>query len=503
MITFPVLFINLSSILLICTVMLAIWRSRAKTAGHQLMVASLFMFIWAIGSFGEMAAHALPTKVVWRNFTQIGVFFTPVASLLFAIAYTGLGNTFRKNIARISYTFQGIGILLVATDHWHHLIRSRITLVRTPLYETLIVETTTLANFLISCNFFFLVAAIGLIGFHALTTTTNTRKQVSSVLFGMVIALAYSMVKVVTSERFAQLVPISGIFALSALFMLLGLLRFDLLRIPPLAREQVFKFVGEGIIIAGPDGSVLDTNPAALRMFGATVKTMEVTMRSNIPQLFEALRNQTYQSFSFYHENTYLQCDIYPIKDKRAIDVGTITIVKDNTEEKQKSDLLQYRAERDGLTGLYNRQTFIDLVELRLKENRGPMCLIFFDIDHFKLVNDQFGHMAGDIVLRSISEQTVRRLGPLDLAGRMGGEEFAIYRPHAHHDEAIAWAERLRADIANTEFTFAGTPFHSSVSIGICFSEHEGFDAVYRVADEQAYIAKAAGRNCIRYLVRN
>ncbi|MBI9094229.1 MAG: hypothetical protein JEY71_05045 [Sphaerochaeta sp.] len=89
MISFPILFVNLFSIVMMLIVTLSIWNIRENNGAKQLFVASLFMLIWSIGSFSDLLSSDMHTKLIWRNFTQIGVFYTPVASLLFAIVYTG------------------------------------------------------------------------------------------------------------------------------------------------------------------------------------------------------------------------------------------------------------------------------------------------------------------------------------------------------------------------------------------------------------------------------
>ena len=97
-------------------VTVSIWILRDKDGAKQLFVASLFMLIWSVGSLADLVSADVQVKLMWRDITQIGVFFTPVASLMFAMVYTGIGNTRRKLIAYLSYTFQSIGILLVWTD---------------------------------------------------------------------------------------------------------------------------------------------------------------------------------------------------------------------------------------------------------------------------------------------------------------------------------------------------------------------------------------------------
>ena len=500
MISFPIIFINFLSIVMMMVVTITIWNIRDKNGAIQLFFASLCMLFWSIGSFADLLSSDMQSKLIWRNFTQIGVFFTPVATLMFAIVYTGIGNSRRKLLALASYSVQSIGILLVWTDGFHHLIRESVTVLKTPLSETLVVVPTTLAKFLISINLLFSLVALGVLGLYVLRTTTVSRKQSMTVFGGMLVATSYSLLKVVMGDGFAQLVPISGIFAISALFMLLGIYRYDLLKIAPLAREQVFHFLGDGIVIASAQGKLLEANQAALSMMGPTLNDLGTNLKAEVPLWNEFLLQEREGEFSFYRAETFYNCSVYAIRTGHGGIVGTISLLKDNTEQKRKNDLLQIRAERDGLTGIYNRQTFIEKVEKRLRQNRQSACLIFFDIDHFKLVNDKYGHMVGDQMLQGVAACAQAMLVGKDILGRMGGEEFSIFHTSETQEETLRLAEELRRQVEETVLSIDGHCVSCTISLGLSFSKAASFDLMYRSADQQLYRAKNAGRNCIRYI---
>ncbi len=497
MVSFPILFINLLSIVMMLIVIVTIWNIRDQNGAKQLFVASLFMLLWSIGSFSDLISSEMHVKVIWRNFTQIGVFFTPVASLLFAIVYTGIGNSKRKLIAYLSYTFQSIGILLVWTDGYHHLMRESITVLKTPLSESLVIMPTLLAKFLISFNILFSLIALGILGLYALRTTTVSRKQSMIVFSGMMVGTFYSLLKVIMTDTFAKLVPISGMFAVSALFMLLGIYRYDLLKLSPLARELVFHFLGDGIVIASTHGKLLEANQAALSMMGPTLSDLSTTLVTELPQWYEFVNQGKEGEFSFYHSDTYYDCSVYAIKTRRGVVIGTISLLKDNTEQKRKSDLLQIRAEHDGLTGIYNRRTFIEKVEKRLLKEGQKNSLVFFDIDHFKLINDKYGHMVGDQMLQAVVACATRNMVGLDIMGRMGGEEFAIFHASSSKVETLAWAQNLRHQVEETVLQIEGNPVSCTISLGLCFSSTANFDEMYRGADRELYKAKESGRNCL------
>jgi diguanylate cyclase (GGDEF)-like protein len=117
------------------------------------------------------------------------------------------------------------------------------------------------------------------------------------------------------------------------------------------------------------------------------------------------------------------------------------------------------------------------------------------DLDHFKKVNDDFGHMVGDDVLRAVSALFIRQLRKVDVVCRYGGEEFAVVLPSTQGASAAAVAEKLRRSVANTEFT--GVPYPITISIGVAEFPVHGItrDDIVRAADMALYSAKQAGRN--------
>lgn len=150
-------------------------------------------------------------------------------------------------------------------------------------------------------------------------------------------------------------------------------------------------------------------------------------------------------------------------------------------------------SQTDALTGLANRRTF-DLVLNEQIQNRTPFSLIFLDIDFFKKVNDTFGHLVGDDVLRFLSRIMKELTRDGDLCFRYGGEEFAIIVPYGDHDTAIDIAERLRMKIESTE---SPTGEAITISLGIATYPEHGQDpkAMISAADEAMYTSKSEGRN--------
>ncbi|HXZ94801.1 MAG TPA: diguanylate cyclase [Dehalococcoidia bacterium] len=167
---------------------------------------------------------------------------------------------------------------------------------------------------------------------------------------------------------------------------------------------------------------------------------------------------------------------------------------------------LEQLATLDSLTGLYNRRAILgklrELINLanRYKED---FSLIMLDIDHFKKINDRYGHLAGDEVLEEIATLIHRNIRDTDIVGRYGGEEFIIILPKTNLSSAWVVAERLRSIIEKTELKdSAGNTFTITISQGLAGGER-GEDAYSLIsrADEALYKAKEKGRNCVQILL--
>lgn len=163
---------------------------------------------------------------------------------------------------------------------------------------------------------------------------------------------------------------------------------------------------------------------------------------------------------------------------------------------------LRRSATYDRLTGVFNRGAFVDLAEkefARWRRSGGAFSILLMDLDHFKRVNDTFGHAVGDAMLAAFARRCAGHLREGDLLGRYGGEEFCALLPGANRQQAAAVAERLRRDVAAMTIEHQGTLLSISVSIGVAEIDAStpDLDSMVACADTALYRAKRGGRNCV------
>ena len=154
----------------------------------------------------------------------------------------------------------------------------------------------------------------------------------------------------------------------------------------------------------------------------------------------------------------------------------------------------------DGLTQVFNKRYFLESIEREISRSRRygrDLSLIMFDIDHFKPINDSYGHLAGDAVLKQLCQVVHGKIRREDLLCRYGGEEFSILLPEIDNFNARLTAEKIRRLVERTDFTFEDTRIPVTISLGVATIQSEAVDpeTFIKMADEQLYLAKNTGRN--------
>jgi two-component system, cell cycle response regulator len=190
----------------------------------------------------------------------------------------------------------------------------------------------------------------------------------------------------------------------------------------------------------------------------------------------------------------------FPELEARVRSMLRIKRLQDELEEKNRE--LERLSISDGLTGLYNHRHIHGLLAEefeRVERTKDCMSVAMFDLDRFKLVNDTFGHQAGDRVLVELADILRDTAREIDRLGRYGGEEFLVLLPETCIDDAAVFVERVRREVARRPFDIdRGEPLRMTISAGVASYPHEvigSAEMLVRLADEALYAAKAAGRD--------
>lgn len=276
-----------------------------------------------------------------------------------------------------------------------------------------------------------------------------------------------------------------------------------------------------GILFANSEDRIVYTNPAFMRIW--MVREIDNLVGRSVADVMQFSANVLAQpdNFSKYlmqvvgtHEisdtveismadGRLITQVSYPVRARDGAVIGRMWIYEDITRERQTAEQLIYLAERDSLTGLYNRHRFQEELARMItdaKRRQSSGALIFFDLDEFKYVNDTFGHRAGDAMLIRVAGEVNTLVRRNEFFSRLGGDEFALLIQEGGEADAGALAERIVRAISQIPFRFEGQNLRLTASLGIALYPLHATDVEGLIthADTAMYQAKEAGKNAWR-----
>lgn len=285
--------------------------------------------------------------------------------------------------------------------------------------------------------------------------------------------------------------------------------------------QALLSAMSNGILFVGADGRVVYHNPAFNHIWLLPEQTSLIGLdnqqafaRSGClldqPDQFAAHIEQILhsrddaESFEITtHDGRVVNQLSYAVRDRERHFIGYLWVYEDVTSERQTAEQLLYLAERDSLTGLFNRHRFVIELERALAESMRhgtTTALLYFDLDDFKAINDTFGHKAGDALLIRVAGEVSGLTRRNEMLFRLGGDEFAVLMPNADDTQAETLASRIVHAITRIPFRFEGQQLHITSSLGIAiYPDHTlDQDQLVACADAAMYQAKQAGKNVWR-----
>ena len=276
--------------------------------------------------------------------------------------------------------------------------------------------------------------------------------------------------------------------------------------------RSIFKNSPMGIIYYNHEGIITDCNQAAVGIMGSThysLLGLDLNQLNNqgmvdaLQQSLAGLRSSFEGRYpdESSPEEKYVRAIFNPLTFNGEVNGGT-GIIEDSSSRKLAEKNLQKIADTDDLTGLWNRRYFLQALRMEMERNQryhAPFSLVMMDIDDFKAINDNWGHAAGDKVLKQLSFQVSSRLRQIDVLGRVGGEEFCLLLPGTDKEGAVKLTESLRQTLENTPVIYNHQEIYFTISAGITTYSQDisSVDQLLNLADHALYQAKARGKNCI------
>ena len=520
---------SLTSALISLIASITAWR-RSAPGSVALSLMLLFAAIWSGFYTTRWLGISLEAKVFWSNLIFIGVSAVPTLFLLFALSFTHNESWLtRRNLLLLSIQ-PVISLLFQWTNPYHHL--AYLSLREIEKNGFMVMEFTRGPWYSINVSYSYLVIGIAfsLLVIGALRSGPLYRDQYRLILLGSILPWAgsvYSETNFIALNGL-DLAPLT--FGISGAIFAFSFLRTRFMDLIPIARDRLIENMSDGVLVVDDQNRIVDINSAMQnllndRHFSYLGKNANEAFRDWIDKTKPILDgHETRTELRIPNDpSRYLDVRVTPLYDNKQRLNGKLLVFRDITDRKQverklrqanerlQSHLIEIgtlqsqlreQAIRDLLTNLFNRRYLEETLDRELaraaRENY-PICIVMMDLDHFKKINDTYGHEAGDHMLKALADTLTEQSRRGDFACRYGGEEFVIVMPNISLETAYQRAEKLRMSLNSLYVPYGRFILTTTISMGIaCYPTNgETRQTILRAADRAMYAAKSAGRDYI------
>ncbi len=478
----------------------------------------------------EGLAVGLAAKVAWARLEYIGIAAVPVLWLLYTQAYR-TGNTGRRPLSRRATAALWIipaitvGIALMRDPLgllWSHIAPS------SPSPSAPLVYTHGVWFWCaVAYNYLLMLGGSVLLLLSVVRYPRFYRGQVGILLGGAALPWIGNLIYLLGRSPIPGLDLTPFAFTLAGLVWFWGLFRVRLLDLVPVARETLIERMQDGVLVVDNRGRIVDHNAAAQRLIGGAPSSIGRAAREVLgaaPALLalcQAAEPARADMRSPLDPSLHLEVGAIPLHSRAGAYTGVLLVVRDVSERVRAAeelralnarlqaqlaenialqDRLREEAIRDPLTDLYNRrylQEMLDHEVARAAREGRTLALAMIDVDHFKAVNDRYGHRTGDRVLQALATLLQARTRAEDVVCRYGGEEFVVVLVDTSLADASRRAEQWRREFADLHHPHDGGQVSTTLSAGIAAYPRDGAtgDELLHTADRALYAAKRTGRN--------
>ncbi len=477
----------------------------------------LAFFLWTLFYIFELAAQTLHLKIIWANFQFIGIGAAPIFWLITIFKLTGRERVPFRALLLLGLIPLGT-VLLAFTGEFHALFRGSPSLVESKGILLLQADYGVWHNWIFLPYQYLLYGLSVLVLFYAYENAKTTyRNQYLSLIAAAAIPLLGSTLYILAIPPFSNLNPTSFLFSIASIIFAKAIFSYQMFDIIPVARDTVVENMKDGVLVFDPLLRLIDYNPAAGRLF-PNIQKRSIGIPAE--KLFGHQHPLTTQTNGDINESqiqlditdagsgvqNHYRSSLSSIHDNRGTEIGKVLSISDISRQIELLRKMEWLATTDELTEINNRRAFFQQATMEMERARRyerPISFILLDLDHFKRVNDSYGHVAGDEILRETARRIRHSIRDTDIAGRYGGEEFAVCMPETRQETAMDLAERLRRTISETVVHHEGKNISITASFGIIGMEKiddESLESLFSKADKALYLAKEKGRNlCIPF----
>jgi diguanylate cyclase (GGDEF)-like protein/PAS domain S-box-containing protein len=470
----------------------------------QFSIMCLSLAIFVLGYALELRAQDLEQYKFCLKLEYFGAPFMTVFWFLFAYKYY-YNKSASYRLILLIMIIPVTTLFISVTNDYHHLLYANIALVQ---YDGFLLGNITKGPWYYFYSLYaYIILAIGIVLFYKIWRRSMQKMKTQAFLmfFGTIWPIIINIFYLFGFSPYGLDLTPFGLFILVICYAI-ALFKLGFLELQEIVKGITFSEIGDGIIVVDHKNRLLDFNTAGQKVFGwLCVHHIgehlsefewgeEIIAHTESPFVIEIEENN--------RKNTY-EFRITPLKEKGHT-LGIVYFFQDISEQQAIIEKLNYLASYDALTQVYNRRKLMEEAEkesVRAKRYYDCISVLMIDIDFFKKVNDQYGHLAGDEVIRHVADACKSRIRNIDIIGRYGGEEFVIILANADQHNALKVAESIRVTIETLKIIYEHHLINVTVSIGVStLVGIEGDIDIVKVidrADCAMYRSKETGRNRI------
>jgi diguanylate cyclase (GGDEF)-like protein len=495
-------FIFLLSALMLLLLSAAAWSRRRRAPEAEIVSwLSILAAIYCFGSSEEISQTTLGSAMFWIHFQYLGISWIPALWVMLARKHHGLKSRLWILLAIPSVTF-----VAQMTNSLHGLFyRSVSFLPRPPFWIVAVYRGPFSWLFLI---YLYSACLYGAWLYISKFNISRHLYRTQSILFAcssLPPLAGYFIYLCGWSPWNLDLAPF--LLAMSVLMAYLAVIDFEFFDLVPKARTLVFNNMNDAVVVTDMQYRLVELNSAAHKLLprlgtlhrGDNACSVLCELYG-LEQIFNNPDHKQEIQIRVEGEINQFEVQALPLSVKEQ-QFGWAVLFSDITDRTRLLLELRRDAQTDELTGVANRRCFVGAIETEFKRairHGGFFSVIILDMDHFKAINDSYGHGAGDSVLTSVAMHIVSCLRQIDLMSRYGGDEFAILLPETQSDGAFEAAEKIRKVVSDTTVKSGGNMIQVTASLGLAtYVPGRSTDWVQLLneADQALYRAKAEGRN--------
>ncbi len=523
-----VIILCVTAIVSSCVALTAWMRREVTVSARSFVWLAGAIALYATAAAASEAAQTVRQLFFWNTLEYVAANGLIAFYLTFTLYFAGFERWLIPRRRLLIWIVPVVNVMTVLSNRWHQLVWTGFTLHPTSSHLNVIHHGVG-HYWIVTCFYTYVVTGSLLVTRSALRSSHLHQQQAVTIVAGSLPPLvAGTLLTLRLSPPQANILPMS--FLVTGLIYFANLFQFRLFDLLPVARNVLIERMNDGVLVVNQENCVVDINLAA-RAYVRSPKA--ACSGQKIERVLASWPEIVHHCYSAHDLSShiiakpqvpcYIEVRVTYLRNQKQRVTGKILTLRDITQNHQSrlqirqvnTDLrlkleqiqklqtqLKEQAIRDGLTGLFNRRYFEETLPAeRTKAERAgtDLSIVLMDIDHFKKVNDTYGHLAGDRALQVVSDLVRQQIRASDIACRYGGEEFILAMPNMSLAEAYQRAEHIRRAIKQTVIEVDGVSFQVTVSMGLgAYPDFSGeLRELLKRVDQALYVAKANGRDRI------